>query len=170
MPVEFSWDLSWRCGFSESGCWLPHNGFFDDTLRVCGGTELSSMRPDAGTMAGLLPAITKTSTDNVSFMEEMLSGLTDKRQEFGLMECDDCSMHEELGWPKSGWSLLENGRTGSRARCYQFSQFPSRLWWSFSFIIWDDNLPLSKEGDTLWNHLSRVIDHHKYEVQLFTWS
>lgn len=55
------------------------------------------MRPDAGTMAGLLPAITKTSTDNVSFMEEMLSGLTDKRQEFGLMECDDCSMHEELG-------------------------------------------------------------------------
>lgn len=54
------------------------NGFFEDALSVCREMELLSLRPDAGTMASLFPAITSTSSNNVSLMEEMFSGLTNK--------------------------------------------------------------------------------------------
>lgn len=47
------------------------NGQFDDALEVCKEMELLGMKPDAGTMASLLPAVTNTSIENVSFVKEM---------------------------------------------------------------------------------------------------
>ncbi|KAK4792972.1 hypothetical protein SAY86_023407 [Trapa natans] len=54
------------------------NGFLEDTLSVCREMELLGIKPDAGTMASLFPVITSTSSNNVSFMEDMFSGLTKK--------------------------------------------------------------------------------------------
>ncbi|XP_031383069.1 putative pentatricopeptide repeat-containing protein At3g49142 [Punica granatum] len=54
------------------------NGFFDDALSVCREMELSNLKADAGTMASLLPAVTDTSPNNVSFVEEMFNRLTIK--------------------------------------------------------------------------------------------
>ncbi|XP_044467450.1 putative pentatricopeptide repeat-containing protein At3g49142 [Mangifera indica] len=47
------------------------NGRFDDALVVCREMELLRVKPDAGTMASLLPAVTNTSLDNVLYVKEM---------------------------------------------------------------------------------------------------
>ncbi|GMH19626.1 hypothetical protein Nepgr_021467 [Nepenthes gracilis] len=52
------------------------NGRFNDALKVCKEMESSKTKPDGGTMASLLPAVTKTSSGNVKFIEEMFSKLS----------------------------------------------------------------------------------------------
>ena len=54
------------------------NGQFDNALEVCREMELMGLKPDAGTMASLLPAVTNTSLDNVSLVKEMFMKLADK--------------------------------------------------------------------------------------------
>ncbi|XP_057951103.1 putative pentatricopeptide repeat-containing protein At3g49142 [Malania oleifera] len=54
------------------------NGRFNDALEVCREMELLRLIPDAGTMASLLPAITNTSVENVSFVREMFWKLANK--------------------------------------------------------------------------------------------
>ncbi|KAK9291945.1 hypothetical protein L1049_019897 [Liquidambar formosana] len=54
------------------------NGRFDDALEVCRDMELLRLKPNAGTMASLLPAVTNTSSDNVSYVKEMFTKLAKK--------------------------------------------------------------------------------------------
>ncbi|XP_042504454.1 putative pentatricopeptide repeat-containing protein At3g49142 [Macadamia integrifolia] len=54
------------------------NGRFDEALEVCKEMELQGLKPDAGTMASLSPAVTHTSTANVSFVEEMFNQMPKK--------------------------------------------------------------------------------------------
>ncbi|GAB2212908.1 hypothetical protein Drorol1_Dr00020912 [Drosera rotundifolia] len=51
------------------------NGKFDDALSVCREMESVKMKPDGGTMASLLPAVTNTSSENVEFLKEMFERL-----------------------------------------------------------------------------------------------
>ncbi|KAJ4950553.1 hypothetical protein NE237_027385 [Protea cynaroides] len=54
------------------------NGRFDEALEVCKEMELQGVKPDAGTMASLLPAVTHTSSANVSFVAEMFNQMPKK--------------------------------------------------------------------------------------------
>lgn len=54
------------------------NARFDDALEVCREMESLRLKPDAGTMASLLPAVTNTSSDNVSYIKEMFNNLVHK--------------------------------------------------------------------------------------------
>ncbi|KAK0596765.1 hypothetical protein LWI29_018787 [Acer saccharum] len=66
--------VSWNsmvAGYAQSGR-------FDDALEVCREMESLRLKPDAGTMASLLPAVTNTSSENVSYVEEMFSKLDKK--------------------------------------------------------------------------------------------
>lgn len=54
------------------------NSQFDNALEVCKEMEGLDLRPDAGTMASLLPAVTNTTLDNVSFVKEMFMQLAKK--------------------------------------------------------------------------------------------
>ncbi|TXG71090.1 hypothetical protein EZV62_006025 [Acer yangbiense] len=54
------------------------NGRFDDALEVCREMESLGLKPDTGTMASLLPAVTNTSFENVSYVKEMFSKLDKK--------------------------------------------------------------------------------------------
>ncbi|XP_059629124.1 putative pentatricopeptide repeat-containing protein At3g49142 [Cornus florida] len=54
------------------------NGQFDDALEVCREMELLWEKPNAGTMASLLPAVTSTSSDNVSFVKEMFTKMANE--------------------------------------------------------------------------------------------
>ncbi|CAL5407898.1 unnamed protein product [Camellia sinensis] len=47
------------------------NGQFDEALGVCREMVSLSVKPNAGTMASLSPAVTNTSADNVMFVKEM---------------------------------------------------------------------------------------------------
>ncbi|KAL7003538.1 putative pentatricopeptide repeat-containing protein [Sarracenia purpurea var. burkii] len=51
------------------------NGQFDDALEVCREMESLGIKPNAGTMASLLPAVTNTSSANVSFVKELFTQL-----------------------------------------------------------------------------------------------
>ncbi|XP_031249020.1 putative pentatricopeptide repeat-containing protein At3g49142 [Pistacia vera] len=54
------------------------NGRFDDALQICREMESLRLKPDAGTMASLLPAVTNTSSDNVLYVKEMFMKLAKK--------------------------------------------------------------------------------------------
>ncbi|PON57765.1 DYW domain containing protein [Parasponia andersonii] len=54
------------------------NARFEDALEVCREMESIRLKPDAGTMASLLPAVTNTSSDNVSYIKEMFDNLVNK--------------------------------------------------------------------------------------------
>ncbi|KAK2654034.1 hypothetical protein Ddye_013890 [Dipteronia dyeriana] len=63
--------VSWNsmvAGYAQSGR-------FDDALEICREMKSLRLKPDAGTMASLLPAVTNTSTENVSYVKEMFSNL-----------------------------------------------------------------------------------------------
>ncbi|XP_057469168.1 putative pentatricopeptide repeat-containing protein At3g49142 [Actinidia eriantha] len=63
--------VSWNsmvAGYAQSGR-------FDDALGVCRKMESLSVKPNAGTMASLLPAVTNTSADNVSYVKELFMKL-----------------------------------------------------------------------------------------------
>ncbi|KAL2334829.1 hypothetical protein Fmac_016042 [Flemingia macrophylla] len=51
---------------------------FDDALEICREMEGLRQKPDAGTMASLLPAVTNTSLENVLYVEEMFVKLEKK--------------------------------------------------------------------------------------------
>ncbi|XP_074291607.1 putative pentatricopeptide repeat-containing protein At3g49142 [Silene latifolia] len=53
-------------------------GHFDDALRICREMELIKLKPDAGTMASLMPAVTDTSYENVMFVKKMFESLDTK--------------------------------------------------------------------------------------------
>ncbi|KAK9665360.1 hypothetical protein RND81_14G107300 [Saponaria officinalis] len=53
-------------------------GYFDDALKICREMELRKVKPDAGTMASLIPAVTNTSYENVVFVKEMFENLDKK--------------------------------------------------------------------------------------------
>lgn len=65
MPVRdvVSWN-SMVVGYAQ-------NGRFDDALEVCRVMQTSGVKPDAGTMASLLPAVTNTSVQNVMVVNDM---------------------------------------------------------------------------------------------------
>ncbi|KAI9186298.1 hypothetical protein LWI28_016016 [Acer negundo] len=66
--------VSWNsmvAGYAQSGR-------FDDALEVCREMELLRLKPDSGTMASLLPAVTNTSFENVLYIKEMFSNLAKK--------------------------------------------------------------------------------------------
>lgn len=54
------------------------NARFDDALEICREMEAMKLKPDAGTMASLLPAVSNTSSENVSFVKEMFRNLVKK--------------------------------------------------------------------------------------------
>ncbi|XP_041011928.1 putative pentatricopeptide repeat-containing protein At3g49142 [Juglans microcarpa x Juglans regia] len=51
---------------------------FEDALEVCKEMEVLKLKPDAGTMASLLPAVTNTTSNNVTYVKEMFMKLTKK--------------------------------------------------------------------------------------------
>ncbi|GAB4858395.1 Putative pentatricopeptide repeat-containing protein At3g49142 [Ancistrocladus abbreviatus] len=66
--------VSWNsmvAGYAQSGQ-------FDDALKVCREMELLKLKPDAGTMASLLPAVADTSQENVAFVREIFMKLAKK--------------------------------------------------------------------------------------------
>ncbi|KAB5556072.1 hypothetical protein DKX38_006981 [Salix brachista] len=54
------------------------NGRFNDALKLCREMEDLKLKPDAGTMGSLLPAVTNTSCDNVLCVKEMFMKLKEK--------------------------------------------------------------------------------------------
>lgn len=54
------------------------NGKFDDALEVCREMESLRFKPDGGTMASLMPAVTNTSADNVLYVKDMFMKLVKK--------------------------------------------------------------------------------------------
>ncbi|XP_030933746.1 putative pentatricopeptide repeat-containing protein At3g49142 [Quercus lobata] len=54
------------------------NARFDDALEVCKEMEALRLKPDAGTMASLLPAVTNTTSNNVSYVKEIFMKLAKK--------------------------------------------------------------------------------------------
>ncbi|OVA01890.1 Pentatricopeptide repeat [Macleaya cordata] len=54
------------------------NGRFDEALEICKEMELQRLKPDAGTMASLSPAVTSTSSKNISFVRNMFDNMTNK--------------------------------------------------------------------------------------------
>lgn len=54
------------------------NARFDDSLEVCKEMEALRLKPDAGTIASLLPAVTNTSANNVSYVKEIFMKLPKK--------------------------------------------------------------------------------------------
>ncbi|XP_065868761.1 putative pentatricopeptide repeat-containing protein At3g49142 [Euphorbia lathyris] len=54
------------------------NGCFNGALELCREMEASNLKPNACTMASLLPAVTNTSSANVLYVTEMFHNLTDK--------------------------------------------------------------------------------------------
>ncbi|XP_027924834.1 putative pentatricopeptide repeat-containing protein At3g49142 [Vigna unguiculata] len=51
---------------------------FDDALHICREMECLRHKPDAGTMASLLPAVTDTSSENISYVKQMFVNLEKK--------------------------------------------------------------------------------------------
>lgn len=51
------------------------NGRFDDAIDVCRKMKTLGIKPDAGTMASLCPAVTNSSYENVSYVKEMFMKL-----------------------------------------------------------------------------------------------
>ncbi|XP_048327023.1 putative pentatricopeptide repeat-containing protein At3g49142 [Ziziphus jujuba] len=72
MPVRdvVSWN-SIVAGYAQ-------NALFDDALEICREMEAMKLKPDAGTMASLLPAVSNTSSENVSYIKEMFKNLVRK--------------------------------------------------------------------------------------------
>ncbi|KAM3682093.1 hypothetical protein ACJW31_12G046000 [Castanea mollissima] len=54
------------------------NARFADALEVCKEMEALRLKPDAGTMASLLPAVTSTTSNNVSYVKEIFMKLDKK--------------------------------------------------------------------------------------------
>ncbi|XP_049394022.1 putative pentatricopeptide repeat-containing protein At3g49142 [Solanum stenotomum] len=54
------------------------NGRFDDTLEVCKEMNVLGYKPNAGTMASLLPAVSNTSIENVLFVKDIFMSLDKK--------------------------------------------------------------------------------------------
>ncbi|RZC91234.1 hypothetical protein C5167_027296 [Papaver somniferum] len=54
------------------------NGRFNEALEICKEMKLERLRPDAGTMASLSPAITSTLPENISFVKAMFDEMSDK--------------------------------------------------------------------------------------------
>ncbi|XP_016503957.1 putative pentatricopeptide repeat-containing protein At3g49142 [Nicotiana tabacum] len=54
------------------------NGMFDDALEVCKEMNLLGHKPNAGTMASLLPAVSNTSIENVSFVKDIFLNIDKK--------------------------------------------------------------------------------------------
>lgn len=54
------------------------NSLFEDALDVCKEMEKVKIKPDAGTMASLLPAVSNTSSDNISYVREIFNTLVQK--------------------------------------------------------------------------------------------
>lgn len=52
------------------------NGRFDGALEICREMESLKLKPDAGTMASLFPAVSNTSSDNVLYVKEMFLKLS----------------------------------------------------------------------------------------------
>ncbi|MED6179782.1 putative pentatricopeptide repeat-containing protein [Stylosanthes scabra] len=51
---------------------------FDDALEVCREMEALKQKPDAGTLASLMPAVSNTSSDNVLYVRDMFMNLNKK--------------------------------------------------------------------------------------------
>lgn len=54
------------------------NGRFDDALEVCKEMNVLGYKPNAGTMASLLPAVSNTSIENVLFVKDIFMSLDKK--------------------------------------------------------------------------------------------
>ncbi|XP_033516440.1 putative pentatricopeptide repeat-containing protein At3g49142 [Nicotiana tomentosiformis] len=54
------------------------NGMFDDALEVCKEMNLLGHKPNAGTMASILPAVSNTSIENVSFVKDIFLNIDKK--------------------------------------------------------------------------------------------
>lgn len=54
------------------------NAQFDEALEVCKEMEALRLKPDTGTMASLLPAVTNTTSNNVSYVKDMFMKLAKK--------------------------------------------------------------------------------------------
>ena len=54
------------------------NARFDDSLEVCKEMEALRLKPDFGTIASLLPAVTNTTSNNVSYVKEIFMKLAKK--------------------------------------------------------------------------------------------
>nr|POE71649.1 putative pentatricopeptide repeat-containing protein [Quercus suber] len=63
---------------AEAVAGYVQNARFDDSLEVCKEMEALRLKPDAGTIASLLPAVTNTSSNNVSYVKEVFMKLAKK--------------------------------------------------------------------------------------------
>ncbi|KAB1204948.1 hypothetical protein CJ030_MR7G015218 [Morella rubra] len=66
--------VSWNSMVAGYG----QNSQFDNALEVCKEMKGLDLRPDAGTMTSLLPAVTNTTLDNVSYVKQMFMQLAKK--------------------------------------------------------------------------------------------
>ncbi|KAI5656218.1 hypothetical protein M9H77_25011 [Catharanthus roseus] len=73
-------EMPWRdvVSWNSMLAGLAQNGRFDDALEVCREMKSSGIKPDAGTMASLLPAVTNTSAENVGFINDMFMNMERK--------------------------------------------------------------------------------------------
>ncbi|XP_077236088.1 tetratricopeptide repeat (TPR)-like superfamily protein [Tasmannia lanceolata] len=55
------------------------NGQFEEALELCKKIELQKIKPDAGTMASILPAVTNTESVNILFIRKMFDNMPSKR-------------------------------------------------------------------------------------------
>ncbi|KAB1204951.1 hypothetical protein CJ030_MR7G015215 [Morella rubra] len=105
--------VSWNSMVAGYG----QNSQFDNALEVCKEMEGLDLRPDAGTMASLLPAVTNTTMDNVSFVKEMFMQLA-KKSVVSWNVMIAVRMHEFVDRKKLRPNLLlENALVDMYAKC-----------------------------------------------------
>ncbi|XP_031492323.1 putative pentatricopeptide repeat-containing protein At3g49142 [Nymphaea colorata] len=66
--------VSWNsiiAGYAQNGC-------FDEALKLCKEMGMQKVKPDAGTMASILPALTHAKSDGIQLVREMFDRMTCK--------------------------------------------------------------------------------------------
>lgn len=73
-------EMPWRdvVSWNSMVAGFAQNGRFDDAVEICREMKCFGIKPDAGTMASLLPAVTNTSLDNIEFINDMFMNMTRK--------------------------------------------------------------------------------------------
>lgn len=61
------------------------NGLFDDALEVCRNMQSFNVKPNAGTMASLLPAVSNTSSENVMFVKDVFTNSRESLVSWNVM-------------------------------------------------------------------------------------
>lgn len=66
--------VSWNAMVSG----YAQNGQFDKAVEICREMEATGQKPDAGTMASLMPAVSNTTSENISYVEKIFMSMEKK--------------------------------------------------------------------------------------------